>query len=213
MLELLTKLMGFGTNQIIEMTKRKFSWKKEIRDWAIFGGVIAFLYFTGLHQPLIAGFQQLVLMTGIHQPDKVEEGLQTDYQMQLTSLDGKKMLRLSELKGKVVFINFWATWCPPCIAEMPDIENLYQDVKDEDIVFLMISLDEIPEKARTFIEKKEFTFPVYFLASSTPPEFESSAIPTTIVLSPQGEIVVHQEGMAQYNSKQFKEFLLGLREK
>lgn len=205
--------MSFGTNQIHDMTKKKFSWKKEIRDWTIFGGVIAFLYFTGLHQPLIAGFQQLVLMTGIHQPDKVEgEQLQTNYQMQLTSLDGKQSLSLSELKGKVVFINFWATWCPPCIAEMPDIENLYQEVKKEDIVFLMVSLDEIPEKARTFIQKKEFTFPVYFLAGSIPSEFESSAIPTTIVLSPKGEIVVHQEGMAQYNSTHFKEFLLSLKE-
>jgi hypothetical protein len=71
----------------------------------------------------------------------------------------------------------------------------------------MISLDDSFEKAKNFVQRKEFDFPIYQLASPLPKVYESSAIPTTYVISPQGEIVVAKSGMAKYNTRKFKDFL------
>ena len=178
---------------------------KELRDWGIFFGILAIIYFTGAHTLL----QRLILSTGIMKPATdipINEQEDADYQMDLMSLDGKT-LSLSELKGKVIFINFWATWCPPCIAEMPDIHNLYKETRKENIVFLMISMDEDPAKAKKFIQKKGFSFPVYFLNSSLPPVYRHNSIPRTYVISPDGKIAASKVGMASYNNRSFKEFL------
>ncbi|MDZ7608876.1 MAG: TlpA disulfide reductase family protein [Cyclobacteriaceae bacterium] len=119
---------------------------------------------------------------------------------------------MKDFQGKVIFMNIWATWCPPCIAEMPDIHDLYQEMKNEDIVFVMLSVDDDLQKAIRFVDKKGFEFPVYQLAGPMPMAFESSAIPTTFVISPEGKIVVKKSGMAKYNSKKFREYLLELKQ-
>lgn len=81
---------------------------------------------------------------------------------------------------------------------MPNIQKLYTDFQDaEDIVFVMLSLDEDPEKARAFMERKEFTMPVYFLAGRQPGVYNSTIVPTTYVISPDGYIVTEKRGMAK----------------
>jgi len=113
----------------------------------------------------------------------------------------------SQFEGKVVFLNFWATWCPPCIAEMPDIQRLYEDVDSDNIAFVLISSDDSFQKAKDFVKRKEFNFPIYQLASPLPQVYDYRAIPTTYVISPEGKIVVSKSGMAKYNTKKFKKFL------
>jgi hypothetical protein len=81
----------------------------------------------------------------------------------------------------------------------------------EGVAFVMISLDDDFQKAKDFVKKKDFTFPIYQLGSPLPEAFESSAIPTTFVLSPEGKIVVSKSGMAKYNTRKFKDFLLDLK--
>ncbi|HSN61268.1 MAG TPA: TlpA disulfide reductase family protein, partial [Ferruginibacter sp.] len=69
------------------------------------------------------------------------------------------------LKGKVVFINFWASWCPPCQAEMPSLHGLYNKLKDDNrFVFLFINEDEDKEKATTYLKKNNYSFPIYSTA-------------------------------------------------
>ena len=131
---------------------------------------------------------------------------QADYNFTLIDEDGNQK-PFTDFEDKVVFINFWATWCPPCVAEMPDINALYQEMEDKGIEFAMISFDDEFQKAKNFVEKKEFDFPIYQLASPLPKVYESNAIPTTYVLSPEGKIVVSKSGMAKYNTKKFKRFL------
>ncbi len=78
----------------------------------------------------------------------------------LTSLDGKQV-RLSDLRGKVVLLNFWATWCPPCKAEMPDLEAIYRENADShNFVILAVDVEEQAELARTFAKQYGLTFPV-----------------------------------------------------
>jgi len=192
--------------------KKKKSAKREIIEWVVFLGVIVILWATGLHTPVIGFIQGLVLKTGIIQPNiEAENPENADYNLMLTDRQGN-LKSLKDFEGKVIFMNIWATWCPPCIAEMPDIHDLYQEVKNEDIVFVMLSVDDDLQKAISFVDKKGFEFPVYQLAGPMPAAFESSAIPTTFVISPEGKIVVKRSGMAQYNNKKFREYLLELRQ-
>jgi thiol-disulfide isomerase/thioredoxin len=195
--------------QIQQKKKRKI--KKEFIEWGVILAIGAFLYLTGLHTEVIGTVQGLVLKTGLIKPNisKEEPISKFDYNFRLVDIDGK-LLEGQTLKGKTVFINLWATWCPPCIAEMPDINKLYNEMASDDIVFLMISLDDEFNKAKKFLEKKEYDFNIYQFASTPPSELYSKIIPTTFVLSPGGEIVVRKEGMAKYSSKSFREFLKSL---
>src|SRR3546814_7995862 len=93
------------------------------------------------------------------------------------------IISLNSLKGKVVFINFWATWCPPCIAEMPSIQELYTEFKDNDqVVFLMADGDNTSEKSNKFMTKGNYDMPGHTTASTIRPSFLGGAIPTTLVL-------------------------------
>src|SRR5690606_10049760 len=81
---------------------------------------------------------------------------------ELTTLDGDQV-RLSDLKGKKVMVNFWATWCPPCIEEMPDLQNFYEKHKDNNIEILAVNLtseDDGVEAVRSFVTDFRLTFPV-----------------------------------------------------
>lgn len=118
----------------------------------------------------------------------------------------------ASLKGKVVFINFWASWCPPCRAEMPSLNNLYKKLKDDNrFVFLFMNEDEDKTKAMQYLNKNNFIIPLYNLSGNVPNEIFSGTLPTTIVLNKQGNIVLKHEGMAGYNTdafiKQLKELL------
>ncbi|XOV93335.1 MAG: TlpA family protein disulfide reductase [Bacteroidota bacterium] len=179
--------------------------RREVIEWSVVIVVGATLYFTGLHTQVLGQLQRVILATGIITPDLDEPTIKANYQFMLEDFEGNK-IPFDQFKGEAVFINFWATWCPPCIAEMPDIHDLYKK-SGEHAAFVMISLDRDQQKARDFVTKKEFKFPVYFLASELPPVYDPSAIPTTYVISPEGEIVVTRHGMAKYDTEKFRTFL------
>jgi thiol-disulfide isomerase/thioredoxin len=179
--------------------------RKELIEWVIMITVFGVIYLGGWHTELIGRLQQAVLYTGIISPDKVDEEKSASYDFTLETLNGES-LSFSEMKGKVVFINFWATWCPPCIAEMPDIHALFKEKGDE-VEFVMISLDQDEQKAKDFIERKEFEFPVYYLRSALPSSYDTHSIPTTYVIGKDGLIKVENHGMAKYSSESFKAFL------
>ena len=108
------------------------------------------------------------------------------------------------LKGKVVFINFWASWCPPCRAEMPSLELLYKKLQNDDrFVFLFINEDEDKSKAIKYLEKNHFTIPLYSRTGNVPNEIFSGTLPTTIVIDKDGKVVLKHEGIAGYNTDAF----------
>ena len=115
-----------------------------------------------------------------------------------------KAATTADLKGKVVFINFWASWCPPCRAEMPSLKNLYQKFKDDDrFVFLFMNEDEDKNKAIEYLEKNSFTIPLFYSSGNVPREIFSGSLPTTIVLDKEGKIVLKHQGMAGYDTEGF----------
>lgn len=194
--------------------RKKKSLKRELTEWGIIVGIIGFLYITGLHTVVLGSLQSLVLKTGIIKPDtRPDRDYGTvDYNMRFMDQDGR-VLDGSSLRGKVVFLNFWATWCPPCIAEMPDINRLYNRIENENIIFLMVSVDDDFQKAEKFAANRGFAFNIYRSVSGIPGVFAGNVVPTTYVISPQGRIVVKREGMAEYNTASFREFLLSLAKK
>lgn len=116
-----------------------------------------------------------------------------------------KPLDFSAFKGKVVFVNNWASWCPPCIAEMPSIQALKNKLKGEDIAFVMVSFDQDPEKSKAFIKKREFDFDIYFPGEDYP--YPTSSIPATFILDKSGAVVSQHVGLADYSSDELTDQL------
>lgn len=111
---------------------------------------------------------------------------------------------LSALRGKVVFINFWASWCPPCRAEFPSIEKLYTTFKDNpDIFFLTISEDSDIATARAFLDKEKYSVPLYRSNGNAPQEIYAGTLPTTVVLDKEGKVRFQHAGVADYGAKKF----------
>jgi thiol-disulfide isomerase/thioredoxin len=130
-----------------------------------------------------------------------------DWRMALMSYSGEQV-ELSEMKGKPVFINYWATWCPPCIAEMPSLQNLYNRYKDE-VHFVFIS-NEDTEVVNKFMESRAYDFPLYRVAGRVPEAFESSILPTTILIGSGGRMVLFKTGAARWDSKKVFRMMDGL---
>jgi peroxiredoxin len=108
----------------------------------------------------------------------------------LEDLKGKKS-ELKHFKGKVVFLNFWATWCGPCKEEMPSMEALHHQFKEKGFVFLTISVDYAGVKpVKEFIEKHHYTFPVLIdPKGKTLDLFGVKGIPTTFLIDPKGILI------------------------
>jgi len=127
-----------------------------------------------------------------------------------TSADGRT-IDLARLKGKVVFLNFWTTWCPPCIAEMPSINRLYEKLKEnKDLVFVLADADGKLERSTAFMKKKNFALPVYIPASPIPAQLFRGSLPTTVIINKNGRIVFAHEGMADYNTPEMEKALKDL---
>ena len=188
----------------------KIDWKKEIKSWGIMLSVVAFLYFTGLLPVIIGGMQSVLLSTGlikpkIEVPDLTEQ--EFDYRGRFMTFEGEQ-IDLESYRGKTVFINLWASWCGPCRAEMPHISELYKSVKDEpNLEFLMIGIDNDIKKSAGFLEGKSWSFPTAHASFGLNKSLQSQSIPTTLVVNPEGKIVFYQEGMSNFNTDDFREFL------
>jgi peroxiredoxin len=122
----------------------------------------------------------------------------------LTDLAGKKWT-LRELRGKVVLVNFWATWCPPCRKEIPDLEALYEQFKDQGLVVLAIS-DEERGKVEPFMAERRVTYPVLLDPGRTVHQrFEVEGIPKTFIYDREGKLAAQSIDMR--TRKQFLELL------
>ena len=184
------------------------------KPWAIFIGIFFLLKVTGLGSGISYVTQTALLRAGVMdiEPENGVIKEQTfDYNFAVTDLDGNK-LDMKDLKGKVIFLNLWATWCGPCRVEMPSIQNLYNSVDKDKVAFVILSLDQANEQAKIekFINDKEFTFPVYQPASPLPKLLRVTTIPTTFIVSPDGKVKSKKTGMANYDTEEMREFLGGL---
>lgn len=176
------------------------------------------LFVTGLHTEVFGFLQRGILATGLMDPDVEERSelamntptTKADFSMKLINSKGETV-EMASLKGKVIFFNIWATWCPPCIAEMPGINKLYNDVEQEEVAFVMLSVDQDFQKAIDFRKKKGFDFEIYRLAGPMPSMYATNSIPTTYVIDAAGNLALTHRGMGQFDTRDFKEFLNSLK--
>ncbi len=128
----------------------------------------------------------------------------TNYNWPLKTLDGEQ-INFSQSKNKVVVVNFWATWCPPCIAEMPSLQKLY-DLQSKKVDFYFVTTEQ-PARVKAFMDKKGYTFPVYIQTVNAPSQIQTSALPTTYILNKSGNIVVNKTGAANWSSESVNNML------
>ncbi len=127
----------------------------------------------------------------------------------LEDMDGKTQ-RLSEQRGKVVLVNFWATWCPPCRKELPSMQRLWEKLKDEPFALHAIDTGETAEEILPFIFSTgtELTFPILLdRESKTPRQWPVIAIPTTFVVDKQGRIAYRSVGGREWDDPKLIEEL------
>jgi len=176
--------------------------KKQWTNIAFIIGLILILFTpVGFHARVFVGrllsTSAAVLKTELQLP--VE-----NYDWQLVDAKGNTF-NFESVKGKVVLVNFWATWCPPCVAEMPSLQRLYDDYNDK-VVFMFVAQDKV-EKVSAFIAKKEYTLPVYYSKTEAPSVLTSKTIPTTYVINKAGKIVIAETGVADWNSEKTRKML------
>ena len=175
------------------------------KNWSnlLFGFFILALIIPQTRMPIQVVLQRLISFS----PSEIDEEdrvLLKDYEWNLVNLDLEK-INFTQSEGKVVLINFWATWCPPCVAEMPELQELY-DAYGDRVDFYFITNEKL-QAINFFLEKKEYDFPVYIPSEPSPEVLASSALPTTYVISKSGEIIMQKTGAASWNSDKVHQVL------
>src|SRR5690554_3164188 len=185
------------------MDKNKVSeWIKK-RKWDIlFFGILGLIVFVPqVRMPVMSTVQRVLARTPKELAPEQQKTIQT-FDWMLTDVNNN-MVNLSESRGKVTIINLWATWCPPCVAEMPSLQKLYDHYGDQ-LAFYFIS-NEKPETLNRFLKTKNYTLPVYLPGSNYPKEFNSNSLPTTYVLDQTGKIIMEEVGAHDWFSSSFQE--------
>ena len=185
--------------------------KKHISTIIFAAFVLVILFVPVAKAKLIQGLMEI----GLFKPDVSEDQKYTNADLSAIKFKDAKgnTLSLGDLKGKIIFLNFWATWCPPCLAEMPSINKFYEQYKnDEEVVFLMIDADSDFPKAQAYLNRKSYKFKVYTFASDIPKSIFAGSLPTTIVFDKKGRIAMNGVGAANYASKEFLTFIKKLKD-
>jgi len=153
---------------------------------------------------LIKGVSKVTTLVFDLETDEEERVSLRNYNWALVNREGRS-IDFKSMKGKVVLVNFWATWCPPCVAEMPGMQDLYDKYGDR-VEFIFIARDE-KDRVQRFISKNDYSFPVYFESSAPPEELRSNSLPTTYLIDQAGQIRVDKTGAADWNSAKVHDLL------
>jgi len=131
----------------------------------------------------------------------------TPIDLDLMSADGTSF-NVSHQKGRVIILNFWATWCPPCIAEMPSIDKLAAHFKGNlNLLIVPIDVDGDFAKSIAFMKHKGYALPVFNIQGKVPQGLVGDAIPTTVIIDKAGRIAARHEGAADYSDPRFIAFI------
>jgi thiol-disulfide isomerase/thioredoxin len=118
-----------------------------------------------------------------------------------------ELVDLSSFKGKKVFVNLWATWCPPCVAEMPSIQELYNQTRSSNTEFVMLSLDKNFDIAKQWAMQKKYNLPLYYASGDLPEALQVAGIPTTFIFDEEGNLIFNHVGSEDYSRPKFVKML------
>ncbi|MCK5780949.1 MAG: TlpA family protein disulfide reductase [Flavobacteriales bacterium] len=153
---------------------------------------------------LVSKLRVMVLNPSVESTDNQKQLSKFDYEWKLVDANGKQV-ELSDFSGKVILLNYWATWCPPCVAEMPSLQKLYNDYQDK-MVFIFLTNDDKP-KVDAFMKKRDLTLPVYFQHSKAPAKLFTSSLPTTYLIDQNGKILIEEVGASDWNGTSMRDIL------
>lgn len=175
------------------------------KNWSniLFIILIVLLLIPQTRKPIQVTMNRIISFSPSKIAEEDREMLQ-DYDWNLVNMEGQPVNFQSSI-GEVAVINLWATWCPPCIAEMPSFQKLYNEYGGK-VNFYFISTEET-EKLKQFLEKKDYRLPVYQPLDMAPQKLQSRTLPTTFVISRDGKIAVNKKGSANWNDSGFKKLL------
>ena len=181
--------------------------KPKISD-IIFVVFIALLLIPQTRTPIQVALNKLKVAVWSPSVEDVEDQRQVPpFQYAVRDLEGK-VKHIGIGQGKITFLSYWATWCPPCIAELPGIQDLYKDYGDK-VNFVLLTQEE-PERVQRFITKKGYDVPVYFPQMQAPEMLQDNSIPTNYIIDGQGNITIKETGAADWNSAKVRALLDGL---
>lgn len=185
------------------MKKRKF----KIRD-IIFIIFIALLIIPQTRTPIQVALNKLKVAVWSPRMQNLEDQEQvTPFQYALRDLNGaSKTIPIGQ--GKVTFLSYWATWCAPCIAELPGIQQLYADYGAK-VNFILLTQEDT-EVVQRFLIKKGYDLPVYSPQMQTPEILQETSIPTNYIIDAQGNIIIKETGAADWNGQKVRGMLNGL---
>jgi thiol-disulfide isomerase/thioredoxin len=182
------------------MSKKEKKEKSFIKKhWSnlLFGVFIVLIIIPQTRQPIQVFLNRIIAFSPSEITQSDRETLK-DYEWYFKN-ENNQTVNFTQSEGKPVLVNYWATWCAPCIAEMPDLQELYSDYKDEVDFYFITS--EKPKTVEAFLDKEGYNLPVYYFLSSPPDLLTSSSLPTTFLINGRGEIVMKKTGAANWNSK------------
>jgi thiol-disulfide isomerase/thioredoxin len=180
---------------------------KEFYKNAAFFAFLGILFFTPIGKEIrvyVAKLRVVFLNPSIEEVESQQTLSKHDLKWALVDSKGKAV-ELASLNDKPLIVNYWATWCPPCIAEMPAFQSLYNDYKDK-VNFVFLTTDE-KKLVDEFISKKEYTLPVYYQVSQAPPKLRTSSLPTTYLIDQNGKILIDEVGASDWNGKRMRDLL------
>lgn len=180
------------------------------RHWSniLILSIIILLFVPQTGMPIKVFFNRLISFSPSVLNESDQEILAT-YKWKLEDVDGNT-INFKTSDGKVTLINFWATWCPPCVAELPALQNLYDEYGTQ-VDFYFVT-DEAPAKVVSFMDKKGYELPVFFLQQSPPDQLRTTALPTTYLIDKNGTIIMKETGAATWDSETVKQTLSALLE-
>ena len=169
----------------------------------LFAGAILILFLTPIGFQVKVFINRYVYFAPSEIPSEKQIKLQ-NYNWNLLDNRGN-LIDFNAYKNKVIVVNFWATWCPPCVAEMPSFQEIYDSYKN-DVVFLFVTNDK-DEKVNSFMNSNNYSMPVFYEVSATPPQISSSSLPATFIIDKNGNIVLSKTGATNWNSTSIQHLL------
>lgn len=175
-------------------------WHQKLGD-ILFWVFLALLIIPGPRKMIATSMNKVILHLKRPSMTSLENAYQltgNEYNWKLVDETGNPVAP-EDLRGEVIFLNFWGTYCPPCIAEMPEIQGIYNDYSGR-VKFLLVTAED-PAKVRNFMQTRGYDMPVHFGGRNMPDALSVRSIPTTFIISPDGHIVSRKVGAADWDSK------------
>ncbi|WP_248723643.1 TlpA disulfide reductase family protein [Seonamhaeicola sp. ML3] len=177
--------------------------KPKFRD-VLFLIVVALLIIPQTRKPIQVFLNKGLALISPSVLSEENQGHIAGYSWSLVQENGENF-NFETLKGKVILVNFWATWCPPCIAEMSSLQELYDDYNQK-IEFVFVTDDSF-KTVNQFLKKNDYNLPIYRSVSNFNKIFELKSIPRTFLVDKNGKIIIDKTGAANWNSETVREII------